>query len=141
MKSILFGIVQCTWGLPQTLLGLVIFLCSGRRYNKCFHGAFVCLWRYPFSVSLGMFIFISQQSRFCRELRVHEYGHCVQSLILGPLYLPLVMLPSMLWLRLPICKKRRLHCGSSYYGFITERTADNLGERVCREKSMGRSNF
>ncbi|MBQ8725208.1 MAG: hypothetical protein IJY74_06025 [Oscillospiraceae bacterium] len=133
MKKFLFRLVQCTWGIPQTLIGLIIFLSLGKKECVTFHGAYISRWNYPYSVSLGMFIFISRKTPCFSRLAVHEYGHCIQSLFLGIFYLPLVSVPSALWLRLPVCRKRRLKRDISYYSFITERTADWLGEFVCRK--------
>ncbi len=133
LKAILFALVQCTWGILQTLTGLLLFLFSGRRFERHFHGAVVCLWRYPFSASLGLFIFLSQTEKDNHRLLTHEYGHCIQSLMLGVFYLPLVMLVSVLWLRLPVCRKRRERTGMSYYSFITERTADKLGQSALQK--------
>ena len=52
----------------------------------------------------------------------HEWGHTRQSLLLGPLYLPLVGLPSLLWATwwTPLRS-------TSYFRFFTERWADRLG--------------
>ena len=125
MRRFLFRFVQCTWGLPQTFIGLLIFLFSGRRCVTGFHGAVVSRWRYRYSVSLGLFIFLSEDAE--ERLLVHEYGHCVQSLLLGWLYVPPVLLPSVLWLRLPVCRRYRRRKCISYYSFVTERWADDLG--------------
>ncbi len=133
MKQFLFRLVQCTWGFPQTLTGLLIFLSLRKKSVLPFHGAYICRWNYPYSVSLGMFIFISEKTPCFNRLAVHEYGHCIQSLFLGLFYMPLISLPSALWLRLPVCQKRRLRKNISYYSFFTERTADWLGEFVCRK--------
>ena len=57
----------------------------------------------------------------------HEYGHSIQSLVLGPLYLFVVGLPSILWCRVPALGKSWRSGRRSYYSFITERSADRLG--------------
>ena len=133
MKKFLFRLAQCTWGIPQTLTGFIIFLMLRKKNVSSFHGAFICRWNYPYSVSLGKFIFISDKTSCFERLSVHEYGHCIQSLILGIFYMPFISIPSALWLRLPICKKLRRKRNISYYSFITERTADRLGESICRK--------
>jgi hypothetical protein len=46
-------------------------------------------------LSLGPFLFY--ETRRYRSLFGHELGHVVQSLVLGPLYLPLIGLPSLFW--------------------------------------------
>ena len=70
-----------------------------------------------------------------RRMLVHEYGHTVQSLILGPLYLPVVGLPSLLWAQLPPCR-RIWREDVSYFSFFTEKTANSLGELAVKELSM-----
>lgn len=55
-------------------------------------------------------------------IKDHEWGHTRQSLYLGPLYLLIIGLPSIIWamIHTPNSKK-------SYYFFYTERWADKLG--------------
>lgn len=86
---------------------------------------------------MGPFVFVPVQCP--RRLMVHEYGHTVQSLILGPLYLPLVGLPSVVWSRVPALSRWRRAHRISYYALPTERWANWLGERVCKEPSMGQA--
>ncbi len=146
MRGLLYLLVQCSWGLLQTAAGGALFL----RYRRCprfrYHGAVVT--RYPLgsSLSLGLFIFVSDHppgdrrgqipsAEIPQRLLVHEYGHTVQSLILGPLYLPLIGLPSVLWAQLPRCQ-RKWRGDVSYFSFLPERTANHLGEWVTKEPSM-----
>lgn len=65
-------------------------------------------------------------------LVVHEYGHCIQSLIFGPLYLMVFGLPSFIWAMLPALRKRRTRTGKSYYSFYTERFANYLAARTIK---------
>ncbi len=100
--EILIIILQLSYGLIQTSMGLVLFL----LFNKCEHfyykGAIVTKWKYRSSISLGLFIFISDcgdlsdDSLSFKSLLSHEYGHCLQSVMLGPLYLVVVGLPSFI---------------------------------------------
>lgn len=141
----LFRLWQCTWGLVQTLAGAVVFLIYARCEHFSFGGAVVTVWKRAGGVSLGMFIFIASERAVRRgipheEVRerivVHEYGHSVQSLILGPLYLPVIGLPSIIWAGAPcFCEKRR-RGGISYYSFWTERLANRLGELATGRRSM-----
>ena len=68
---------------------------------------------------------------------VHEYGHTIQSLILGPLYLLVMGIPSTLWGFLPNPAKKRKEEKISYFSFFTEKWANNLGEKVTGKESMG----
>jgi len=147
MGTALYLLAQCTWGLLQTAAGAAILL----RYRRCprfrCHGAVVTSWPRSDSLSLGMFIFLTDKpprdrrglvphGEISRRMLVHEYGHTVQSLILGPLYLPVVGLPSLLWAQLPPCR-RIWREDVSYFSFFTEKTANFLGEKVTKEPSMG----
>lgn len=137
MKRFLYVLVQCTWGLPQTLAGAVIYLLYGRGERQSFHGAAATFWKHRSSVSLGAFVFVAGSPYEARERTlVHEYGHTIQSLFLGPLYLFVIGLPSILWAGLPVFEKRRRAKGISYYSLYTERWANYLGENVTGEKSM-----
>lgn len=150
LHNVLYRLVQCTWGLPQTLLGALVFLCHRRDPHRGYHGAIVTTWRGRSSVSLGMFVFVTAEPYFADKLKathtreelasrllVHEYGHTVQSLILGPLYLLLMGIPSTLWGFLPCCAAARRR-GRSYFDFFTESWANTLGERVTKQPSMER---
>ncbi len=144
--SLLCLLVQCSWGLVQTVLGAAVFL----RYRRCphfrFRGAVVTVYPLYSSLSLGPFIFLTDKpprdlsgqvphQEIPRRLLVHEYGHTVQSLILGPLYLPVIGLPSSLWAHLPRCQ-RKWRGERSYFSFFTEKTANFLGELAVKESSM-----
>jgi len=132
----LYALVQCTWGFPQTLLGLLLFLRERRRPRSRYRGAVVVRWRSACSLSLGLFVFLSERESGASERRwlLHEYGHTVQSLLLGPAYLPVIGLPSLIWALWPPLVRRRRARGTPYAAFFPERWADRLGERVSGEK-------
>lgn len=70
-------------------------------------------------------------------LLVHEYGHTIQSLIFGPLYLFAVGIPSIVWSFLPVFAKRREDAGISYFSVYPERWANKLGEKITGDTSIG----
>jgi len=39
------------------------------------------------------------------DCRIHEFGHCVQSILLGPLYWIVVAIPSVVWCNVPMFRK------------------------------------
>lgn len=99
-------------------------------------------------MSLGLFVFVTSEPFFASKyegkinieelsnrLLVHEYGHTIQSLILGPLYLIVIGIPSTLWGFLG-AKKRKTE-QIPYGAFFTEGWANRLGEWVTGEKSIG----
>lgn len=147
MLTAVYILIQCTWGFVQTLLGLVLFLLNIRRRHYFFHGSVVTVWGRKASISLGMFLFVTGVAKKPKrgsekltdtadgELVVHEYGHTIQSLMLGPLYLIVIGIPSLLWARLPVFVKKRKN-GVPYAAFWTEKSANALGERVSGEASF-----
>ena len=149
MKKIFFVLIQCTWGLPQTLLGLIVFLINIKKKHYLYHGAIITERNVPSSVSLGLFVFTTTNpmkdkrtknkipdEELSGRLLVHEYGHTIQSLIFGPVYLIVMGIPSTLWGFLPCFQNKRKN-GVSYFSFFTEKFANYLGEKITKEKSMG----
>lgn len=124
---------HAVWGLPQTLVGLVV-ACVARGPRRRFRNAWVTRWGLNAGLSLGLFVFVPHDC--ARRLLVHEYGHSVQSLMLGPLYLPVVVLPSLVWAGVPCFDRWRTRRAVSYYALPTEHWANVCGERVCGEPSM-----
>ena len=132
MRFFAARLIHVTWGLPQTLAGAATLLVAGRhRKHYPFRSAVVTEWKLDRGLSLGPFIFVPQKCP--RRLLVHEYGHTTQALILGPLYLPVIVLPSLTWAGLPTLERRRARTHRSYYSFYTERWANALAESVCHE--------
>lgn len=147
MRLILYRIWQCTWGILQTILGFVVFLMHYKNKHFSYHGAIVTVWKPKTSVSLGLFVFVTSEPFFAKKfegqisieelssrLLVHEYGHTIQSLILGPLYLIVIGIPSTLWGFLGGRKRRDEQI--PYGAFFTEKWANILGEQVTGEKSI-----
>ena len=125
IKKVLFVAVQITWGLPQTLTGAFVFL-----FTEGKTGTYRCAvhkkWKKSEGLSLGLFMFTSP--RASGRIKDHEYGHCLQSLILGPLYLPLIGLPSLIWCSSGKADGYRKRKKKDYFSFYTEKTADALGK-------------
>ena len=149
MRTILYCIWQCTWGCFQTLLGVCVFLLHSKDKHYFYHGAVITEWKDKSSVSLGMFVFVTGEPYFYEKLKeeysmeelsgrllVHEYGHTIQSLILGPLYLIVIGIPSTLWGFSPNLNRKRKEQQLSYFSFFTEKWADSLGEMVTGQKSL-----
>ncbi len=147
--TVLYCLIQWTWGLPQNLLGLLLFFLHRKDPHDRYHGAVVTVWSAKSSVSIGMFVFITDAPYFYEKLQaqhsreelsqrllVHEYGHTIQSLLLGPLYLLIMGIPSTLWGFLPSFNRKRREKKISYFSFFTERWANCLGEAVTKQASM-----
>ena len=132
MKNIIAGIgyyfLQWTVGLPQNVIGLTfwVFTRSSEKYR--YRKAAVKSWRFGGSMGLGMFIFMGDVPMHEKEYVLrHEYGHTIQSVILGPLFLPVIGLPSLLWASIPAFQKLRTRKKISYYSLYTEKWANALG--------------
>jgi hypothetical protein len=149
MLKLLYILLQCSWGVLQTTLGLICFLFHIKDKHYFYHGAIVTEWKSRSSVSLGMFVFITNEPFFYEKLKdeyqkeelserllVHEYGHTIQSIILGPLYLILMGIPSTIWGFSARLNKLRREKNISYFAFFTEKWANHLGEMVTNKKSM-----
>ena len=131
MKKLLFGIWQWTWGFPQSFVGLIVFLVCRKCPHGMYRGCITSRWNNRGSMGMGMFLFLGTEDS---QVRVHEFGHSVQSLILGPLFLPIMGIPSFLWCNIPYFRRMRKEKGVSYYSFYPESTANALGAWATGEK-------
>lgn len=130
MKTFL-NIIMYLWQLPQNLLGLVMVAITGfglpvdiRGNNHRLPSSLLFLnEQMRGGISLGRYI-IMNRSCYVGDTTswMHERGHSVQSMMLGPLYLVVIGLPSILWAAWWTADR-----GMSYYSFYTERWADKLG--------------
>ncbi len=126
MKRALYIILQWTWGIVQTLIGAILFIIFINKKHSFYNGAVATQWGFSCGVSLGMFIFVDDEN----ELLPHEYGHTLQSLILGPLYVFVIMLPSLCWAGIPLFKNIRRSKKLPYSFFYTEKWADYLSRKL-----------
>ena len=109
------------WQLPQNIAGVLLTAILAGRFNEFENIPFFYSPNISGGISLGEYIIVGEYNR---DLLRHEYGHCIQSRILGWLYLPVVGIPSFLWnciYGLFIDPNK-----VSYYSFYTERWADKL---------------
>ena len=136
MKKAVFIFLQCTWGIGQTLLGAIVFLKNIRQVHRIYRGCIETRWNSPCGMSLGLFIFTPKEDiRDTGKIRVHEYGHCIQSMVLGPLYL-VVGIISVLWGNLPYFVKRRREKKIPYTACFVEAWASKWGERATGEEAI-----
>lgn len=128
MKRIL-SILLWIWQAPQNVVGLVFRLIYGWT-AILFRGVDVVVSsRFPGGISLGRTIIVKRPYLDNPDTWNHEYGHTRQSLYLGPFYLFVVGIPSLLW-ALYWTPDRSV----SYYAFYTEKWADRLGGVIRKEK-------
>lgn len=112
------------WQLPQYLVALVCLLTykMQKRAAKPFKekgSKIYVIENHPSGVSFGPIIFVRENYKLTV---CHELGHSKQSRMLGPLYLLVIGLPSLIhfWWWNPTCKH-------DYYHFWCEKWADKLG--------------
>jgi len=108
------------WELPQTILALFLMLFR-KQDKKIFKDTSVYKYNMMGGISLGRFIFLSERLYDDEFIITHEYGHSLQSKILGPLYLIVIGIPSILH---AMTYNRK--SGRDYYSFWTEKWANKL---------------
>lgn len=136
MKTVLFVFLQCTWGIAQTLLGALFCLRNIRNPHRFYRGCIETRWNSGGGMSLGLFIFTPNHRRpEAEKIRVHEYGHCIQSLVLGPFYLILGLI-SVCWANLPCFRRLRKKKNIPYTACFVESWASKWGEMVTGEDAI-----
>lgn len=130
VKEILLWI----WQLPQNLLGLLLVLFYQPEHKiELSNGNIAYFSKHmPGGISLGKYSIISSyyykkniEETLNLDVVKHEgFGHGKQSRILGPFYLIVIGLPSLIWAWLygPVIKYTK----NGYYKFYTEKWADKL---------------
>ena len=135
LNALLF-ILSFIWQLPQSIVGLIMLV-----YFKLMGGAKLISYKklcFAFDaklmrggISLGNFAFLSPTLAKNEATIAHEQlGHTVQSKILGPLYLLIIGLPSLIHAWLHDSRK------SCYYDAWCEKWANNCAglktDEYCR---------
>ena len=123
------------WQLPQNILGLLVILFTKARpypvvmkNDSC--KSIYLTEKYAMGVSLGKYIIFGRHGLLLRVEVSHERGHQRQSIYLGPLYLIVIGLPSVIgnlcdrWFHKSWQVKDRL---AWYYNLPWESWADRLG--------------
>jgi hypothetical protein len=139
-------IASTIWQLPQTLVGLALWGQARLRGDdvgvvRVGNVRIITLSRGYFAVSLGQIVVFGGDYPVTSETIAHELGHCVQSRLLGPLYLPTVGFWSMS--RNIYDRRRHRHWDRSqrlawYYRSWPENAADRRGG-VIRQSDLTRS--
>ncbi len=138
---VLFYILSFTWGIIMTLIGLLVLafctiffkdtkveLSNGRIFirflNKSFGG-----------VSLGIVILTDRFYSLNHGVDGHELGHTLQNAWLGPLFIPLIAIPSLIrasmfnWLATRYYERRGNGDVLKYDSAWFEGWATNLGNK------------
>lgn len=143
VNHILYTVIQLTWGICQNSLGILLWIIlsivNPKRKREYYHGAILTHWKFQFSMGLGMFIFYGHEGADEeKEVKVHEYGHTIQSVILGPLFMFVIAIPSVVWAFTPALIKIWKSDRCNYTDFYPEYWANKLGEKILKEPSTWR---
>lgn len=95
LSYFVYWLIQCTWGLPMTLIGAIIalgLLISGHKPKHLGPTVYFEVGENWGGVELGGFFLCDKHSPL--ETKYHECGHSLQNMIWGPLMPFVVCLPS-----------------------------------------------
>ena len=131
-NTILHNIIWWLWSQPQTLIGYIAQMLI-IAFDKCtlmnYNGARLVFTGSKWgAISLGKYIFLCQEMFTKKEYETHEYGHSIQSLYLGPLYLLVIGIPSILRAFYVTINPKS---ATTYHNFYTEAWADALGKKFA----------
>lgn len=139
--DIFFYVVQWTWGFSVNIVGGIAYLiCTkilGYKHQKFGYSNIVYMPWSQGGLSMGTFIFIREENEkkeWLYNCRIHEYGHTWQCLLLGPLYYPIVAIPSVIWCN--CFAKYREKNNVSYYKLYCESWANSWGEKFSKMKRV-----
>lgn len=138
IKKIFIEIIQWTWCFLQNILGFCVMkYYKGEKHSYTIDGKQVVAYHSTKisggSVSLGKFIILHKVHWDDEETIRHEYGHQLQSLLLGPLYLLVIGIPSGLWCWfgqdwINQLRKKKNKEPLDYYWLYCESWANKLGK-------------
>lgn len=119
-------ILKYFWQLPQLIAAFIYYQYLKSKdeiLDTCTcQGAIVFIKRKSCgSITLGSYIFLSPRATDTTVR--HEWGHTRQSVILGPLYLIVIGIPSIIW----AATHRTIAPNTDYFNFFTEKWANKLG--------------
>lgn len=136
IKRFLFIALQCTWGILPTLVGLLFFIKLKDYPHKTYRGCIDTRWDTRSGLSLGLFIFTpNDKIKDGEKIRVHEYGHCIQSIVLGPLF-AIFGIISLVWGRHPYFAKLREGKKLPYTSCFVESWASKWGELATSNEAI-----
>ena len=121
----IINILLFVWQFPQILIGWIVSLFYKVKTTILYKDKTVRICpTFPGGISLGNTVIVNKYPFNTDTWNTvkHEWGHTVQSKILGPFYLFVIGIPSLLWAAIQgnVIKK-------DYYWFYTEKWADKIG--------------
>lgn len=103
---LILSLLLWIWQLPQNLLAVIIIkliytdtncYCTKKSYKGVYFYSTVCRSCFMDNFSLGDYIFISSDNWFTKIDIRHSYGYVLSSRILGPLWLPIILIPRVVY--------------------------------------------
>lgn len=70
IKYFPYIIFQCTWGIFQTLAGLIMYLIDHGEKHIFYKGSIATFWKRPYGISLGLFIFFRPGQGFITRIDI-----------------------------------------------------------------------
>lgn len=144
------GLIQVSYGIIQTLAGLIVFIVYIDKPHSFYRGNIVTKWDTLSGLSLGLFLFMADDNKieleqyvggtkadleeYSHKILVHEYGHSIQSLLLGPLMIFLGII-SFVWGSKKY-EHYRIENKLPYTYCFVEKWASYLGEKYSHEAAI-----
>lgn len=116
-------LVEYVWQLPQHILALLMIKVLDAKKSD---NVYDFKSKHFSSFSLGEYIFCNKRKSFNDIDYKHEVGHSRQSLMLGPLYLIIIGIPSCIGNM--IFRNKWIRKRFDYYSLLWESWADKLGD-------------
>lgn len=131
MKNCIIRILLTIWQLPQILLARIFVRKGKYEYLWTADGVDVYFGNGIDGISLGDRIVINPNCYEGLWLAKHEFGHVIQSRILGWFYIPIILIPSLLWYifvtSVPdVYNVSEKESTRMYYLFYTEKWANRI---------------
>lgn len=125
-------LIDWVWQLPQNLLGIILKGVFKKQRTLSARNNIIAVnivqsYDVTSGFTLGKYVFL-KDSRYFKQSLKHEMGHVYQSLYLGPLYLLVIGLPSIL--------HYGLNFSTDYYKFYTEKWAEKLYKKNKKEVQL-----
>ena len=133
-KNVFFRILTEIWQLPQHIIAYIIMLVKHKSIKSMTNDDGILYYLvdnlFNSGISLGNYIFLDSNGYYDYKTIKHEHGHQMQSLMLGPLYLIVIGLPSItgnIINRITRMYFRKYYDPNFYYKQPWEAWADRLG--------------
>lgn len=145
-KMFWFYLLSFTWGILFTLIGLLalafifMFLNHKIYMYKRVAGRLAIIFKrdLPGGMNLGLIYITDKSQEKNYRLHTHEIGHSIQNAWFGPLFIPIIAIPSLIrasfWSHISRKKKAKTGKYPDYDRIWFEGQATKLGEQYVGER-------